>query len=53
MIFQPQSNLVPMVVENNTFRQNELGVEFTAPGTLDPSEPQPDATLSRATGEGT
>lgn len=41
---------VPMVVENNTFRQNELGVEFSAPGTLDPSEPQPDATLSRATG---
>ncbi|MGC5225395.1 right-handed parallel beta-helix repeat-containing protein [Micromonospora sp. DT81.3] len=41
---------VPMVVENNTFTQNTVGVEFTIPPPLDPTDPPPTATLSRAVG---
>lgn len=41
---------VPMVVENNAFTHNDIGVEFTIPPSLEPTDPPPTATLSRAVG---
>lgn len=40
---------VPMIVENNTFTQNEVGVEFTRSAPL-PGDPPPTADGSRAVG---